>query len=220
MVWARGVGKGDTFQFQPGSRCGDRFLAGIFYGATGGQQFQQPLGGAGSAKLLGAALGRTARELLQRSGVRRVVIAGGVRETRFVALRTLAEEIPMPWNWPVEVNYLEAKADERKGLGGISQEDWERLFGSLEGLGSRLDALEERQDFTEEVTRLHSHVAQFNKYLSEGGEVSKKLTYILQEIHREVNTLGSKANDNEISHRVVAMKEELERIREQVQNIE
>jgi len=48
-------------------------------------------------------------------------------------------------------NYLEAKADERKGLGGISQEDWDRLFGSLEGLGSRLDALEERQDFTEKL---------------------------------------------------------------------
>ena len=48
-------------------------------------------------------------------------------------------------------NFLEAKAEERKGLGGRSQEDWDRLFNSLEGLGSRLDALEERQDFTEKL---------------------------------------------------------------------
>ncbi len=48
-------------------------------------------------------------------------------------------------------NYLEAKAEERKGLGGRPQEDWDRLFAGLEGLGSRLDALEERQDFTEKL---------------------------------------------------------------------
>jgi hypothetical protein len=48
-------------------------------------------------------------------------------------------------------NFLEAKADERNGLGGRSQEDWDRLFAGIEGLGSRLDALEERQDFTEKL---------------------------------------------------------------------
>jgi len=48
-------------------------------------------------------------------------------------------------------NYLEAKSDERKGLGGVSPEDWERLFMSLETLGNKLEALEERQDFTEKL---------------------------------------------------------------------
>jgi uncharacterized protein (TIGR00255 family) len=78
----------------------------------------------------------------------------------------------------------------------------------------------ERLDFTEEITRLRSHVAQFNKYLGEGGEVSKKLTYILQEMHREASTIGAKASDTDIIQQVVALKEETEKLREQVQNIE
>jgi uncharacterized protein (TIGR00255 family) len=78
----------------------------------------------------------------------------------------------------------------------------------------------ERLDFTEEVTRLRSHVAQFNKYLGEGGEVSKRLTYILQEMHREASTIGAKASDSDVIQRVVALKEETEKLREQVQNIE
>jgi len=48
-------------------------------------------------------------------------------------------------------NYLEAKADERKGLSGVSPEDWDRLFMSLETLGNKLESLEERQDFTEKL---------------------------------------------------------------------
>jgi hypothetical protein len=48
-------------------------------------------------------------------------------------------------------NFLEAKAEERKGLGGRSQEEWDRLFAGIEGLGNRLEALEERQDFTERL---------------------------------------------------------------------
>lgn len=78
----------------------------------------------------------------------------------------------------------------------------------------------ERLDFTEEVTRLRSHLAQFNKYLSEGGEVSKKLTYILQEMHREASTIGAKASDSEVIQQVVQLKEETEKIREQLQNVE
>jgi len=80
--------------------------------------------------------------------------------------------------------------------------------------------LAERLDFTEEITRLRSHVAQFNKYLGGGGEVSKKLTYILQEIHREASTIGAKASDTDVIQQVVALKEETEKLREQVQNIE
>lgn len=78
----------------------------------------------------------------------------------------------------------------------------------------------ERLDFTEEVTRLASHVSQFNKYLAEGGEVSKKLTYILQEMHREASTIGAKASDSDVIKLVVALKEETEKLREQVQNVE
>jgi uncharacterized protein (TIGR00255 family) len=80
--------------------------------------------------------------------------------------------------------------------------------------------LAERLDFTEEVTRLRSHLAQFNKYLGEGGEVSKKLTYILQEMHREASTIGAKASDSDVIQQVVQLKEETEKIREQLQNVE
>jgi uncharacterized protein (TIGR00255 family) len=78
----------------------------------------------------------------------------------------------------------------------------------------------ERADVTEEIVRMDSHLAQF-ALLAEGEEpVGRKMDFFLQEIHREINTLSSKANDAEISQRVVEIKSELEKIREQVQNIE
>ena len=80
--------------------------------------------------------------------------------------------------------------------------------------------LAERADVTEEIVRMESHLTQFA--LLAGGEepVGRKMDFLLQEIHREINTLSSKANDAEISLRVVEIKSELEKIREQVQNIE
>jgi len=78
----------------------------------------------------------------------------------------------------------------------------------------------DRVDFTEEITRLKSHVAQFNNCLDENGAISKKLTYLLQEIHRESTTIGSKASSAAIIENVVSLKEESEKLREQVQNIE
>jgi uncharacterized protein (TIGR00255 family) len=80
--------------------------------------------------------------------------------------------------------------------------------------------LADKLDFTEEIIRLKSHVAQFEKILDEGGAVSKRLTYLLQEIHREATTISSKASDAEIVSLMVALKEETEKLREQVQNIE
>jgi uncharacterized protein (TIGR00255 family) len=78
----------------------------------------------------------------------------------------------------------------------------------------------DRLDVSEESVRLASHVAQCRKIVREGGEVGRKLDFLLQEMHREVNTLGSKALDAEVSHRVVEMKAQIERMREQVQNVE
>jgi uncharacterized protein (TIGR00255 family) len=78
----------------------------------------------------------------------------------------------------------------------------------------------DRIDISEEETRLRSHLDQARTLMSGGTAAGRQLNFLLQEIHREVNTLGSKANDQEISHLVVGMKEELEKIREQVQNIE
>ena len=80
--------------------------------------------------------------------------------------------------------------------------------------------LADKIDFTEEIIRLKSHVAHFEKILDEGGAVSKRLTYLLQEIHREATTISSKASDAEVVSLMVDLKEESEKLREQVQNIE
>jgi uncharacterized protein (TIGR00255 family) len=81
----------------------------------------------------------------------------------------------------------------------------------------------DRLDITEEVVRLRSHIEQFTGVLDGSGPgvaVGRQLDFLLQEMGRETNTIGSKANDAEIAHGVVDLKTELERIREQVQNIE
>ena len=80
--------------------------------------------------------------------------------------------------------------------------------------------LADRLDCTEECVRLAAHLDQF-RHLIEGPEFAgRKLNFLLQEMNREANTIGSKANDVEIGHAVITMKEEIERIREQVQNVE
>lgn len=78
----------------------------------------------------------------------------------------------------------------------------------------------DKADIAEETTRLGSHFEQFLDNLAKDEPVGRKLDFILQEINREVNTIGSKANDTEISHLVIEAKGELEKIREQVQNFE
>ena len=80
--------------------------------------------------------------------------------------------------------------------------------------------LADRSDVTEELVRLDSHFQQFAQLLCEGGPVGRRLDFLLQEIGRESNTIGAKSQDAKISHLVVEMKAELERIREQVQNVE
>jgi uncharacterized protein (TIGR00255 family) len=73
---------------------------------------------------------------------------------------------------------------------------------------------------TEELTRLRSHLSQFEALLKGGAEMGRKAEFILQEIGREVHTIGSKANDLDISRHVIELKNELERIREQIANVE
>ena len=72
----------------------------------------------------------------------------------------------------------------------------------------------------EELTRLKSHISQFKKMLNESSPIGKKLDFLTQEINRETNTIGSKANSLDITNLVVDLKTEIENIREQIQNIE
>jgi len=80
--------------------------------------------------------------------------------------------------------------------------------------------LAERSDITEECIRFKSHLKQFRGDLKKRGSVGKRLNFILQELNRETNTIGAKAGNNEVSKLVLLLKEEIEKIREQVQNIE
>jgi uncharacterized protein (TIGR00255 family) len=91
---------------------------------------------------------------------------------------------------------------------------------SQDRLHQELAVYADRCDVTEELTRLQSHLAQFHKAIREKRSMGRRLDFLLQEMGREVNTIGSKANDAEIALHIVEIKSELEKIREQVQNIE
>ena len=78
----------------------------------------------------------------------------------------------------------------------------------------------ERSDITEELTRLEAHMQACTRLLSSSEAVGRKIEFLVQEMHREVNTIGSKSNDTVIAYSVVELKSELERMREQIQNIE
>jgi uncharacterized protein (TIGR00255 family) len=78
----------------------------------------------------------------------------------------------------------------------------------------------DRCDVTEEITRLRSHIEQLAALLKSGDEIGRKADFILQEMGREANTIGAKANDLAIAKSVIELKNELERIREQMANVE
>ncbi len=87
-------------------------------------------------------------------------------------------------------------------------------------LAQEIAVLADRLDVTEELVRLRAHVAAAREALAADRPVGKQLGFLAQELGREVNTVGSKANDVEIAHEVVAMKGELEKVREQLENLE
>ena len=113
----------------------------------------------------------------------------------------------------------------------LTQEVFDRMRGRVEKLlgeavpdlsrlNQELAVFAERTDITEELVRFDSHMIQFEQQLNRAESVGKTLDFLLQEMGREINTIGSKANDAEIAAHVIQMKAELERVREQVQNVE
>lgn len=141
---------------------------------------------------------------------------GADMRQRVAALRALAEQI---------VGLAE---EARPALRQRMQDRVERLIQEA-GVGldpHRLEAevvlLADRSDITEELIRLRSHLDQFEGVLAADGDepCGRRLDFLLQEMLREANTLGAKAQDAAISQQVVAMKVELERLREQAQNVE
>lgn len=80
--------------------------------------------------------------------------------------------------------------------------------------------LADKASIAEEITRLKSHMHRFRKIMKEKDSVGRKLDFLIQEMHREINTIGSKSNHLELSNLVVDVKSEIEKMREQIQNIE
>ncbi len=122
----------------------------------------------------------------------------------------------------------EAVAQRATQIAGLYRE---QLMQRLRQAGLALDVTDERvlkesalfadrADISEELTRLRSHLAQLKDLLRAKGEIGRKAEFILQEIGREIHTIGSKANDLAISQKVIEFKNELERIREQIANVE
>jgi uncharacterized protein (TIGR00255 family) len=89
-----------------------------------------------------------------------------------------------------------------------------------ERIESEIAVLADKLDVTEECVRLHSHLKMFREALESDEAAGRKLKFITQEIHREANTIGAKADDETISRHAVAMKEEIEKIKEQIRNVE
>jgi uncharacterized protein (TIGR00255 family) len=113
----------------------------------------------------------------------------------------------------------------------LAEESYQRLQSRIEKLMAtdipdhprllqELAVLADRCDISEELVRLESHMVQFEHTLDSDEAVGKTLEFLLQEVGREVNTIGSKANDAAVTQSVVAMKAEVEKMREQVQNVE
>jgi uncharacterized protein (TIGR00255 family) len=111
---------------------------------------------------------------------------------------------------PVERDRLRERVQQILGQQAIDE-------GRLE---MELVLLADRLDVTEECVRFHSHNKFFLQALGDSGPSGRKLNFLIQEMNREANTIGSKSSATEIAHLVVGIKEELERIREQLQNIE
>ncbi|MDA7025920.1 YicC family protein [Bacillus sp. CLL-7-23] len=99
-------------------------------------------------------------------------------------------------------------------------EEWSSDSMDESRLFTEVALFADRSDITEEVTRLKSHFSQFRDICETGGAIGRKLDFLVQELNREANTIGSKANDHQITKHVVEMKSSIEKIKEQVQNIE
>ncbi len=107
----------------------------------------------------------------------------------------------------------------------------ENLLGRLEQAGLEIDVEDERVlreialfadrcDVSEEITRLDSHLGQFSDLLDKDEPVGRSIEFLIQEIAREINTIGSKSSSIDVSKAALSLKNELERIREQVANVE
>lgn len=139
----------------------------------------------------------------------------GVRLGKFLSekLGTLEELVgEVEGLAPLQVERIRAKLQER-----IKEME---VRVDPERIAVEAALLAQRSDVSEECVRLRSHISQFRGSLEQGGVVGRRLDFLLQEMHREANTIGAKASEAKISSLAVSLKEIIEQLREQVQNVE
>ncbi len=150
---------------------------------------------------------------------------------KFIAMR-LTEGEKLVQDMLNRIDYIEEKVKEISEFSdGLVEEYIEKLEARVKEL-MKTDVIDENRiaqeiviysdkcSIQEELTRLNSHIDQFKNLLTQSSPIGKKIDFLIQEMNREINTIGSKANCLDITNRVIEIKTEIENIREQVQNIE
>lgn len=132
----------------------------------------------------------------------------------------------------VRLNRIKGDIEEIRNRAKVTVEKYrDKLIQKINKLTKGIDIAEDRlmqevalmadrSDITEELIRVESHLEQFRSYMNQDDVIGRRLDFLLQEINREVNTMASKAADSFVSQLVVDIKAELERLREQIQNVE
>lgn len=113
-----------------------------------------------------------------------------------------------------------SKGDNKKRIEEKVKNNYKEVKMDQTRVFTEVSLMVEKSDVTEEITRLESHINEFFHIINAPGTKGRKLDFLVQEFLREINTIGSKCNNTAISHMVVRFKEELEKVREQIQNVE
>ena len=149
----------------------------------------------------------------------------------FVAMRA-EEGAKLVEDMERRLQIVETKVEEIKGFSATLVEDYmqrleQRVTELMKDkvvdetrLAQEIVIFSDKSSIEEELTRLDSHITQFKKLIKESSPIGKKFDFLVQEMNRETNTIGSKANSIDITNRVIDIKTEIENIREQIQNIE
>ncbi|MBW2063394.1 MAG: YicC family protein [Deltaproteobacteria bacterium] len=144
----------------------------------------------------------------------------------------VAEGAAIEEDFVKRLSRIEEHLDEIEGIASRKHEEyWRKLKEKIRKISEDIEIdenrllqevalLAERADITEEIVRVRSHLEQFRKYIKVDDAIGRRLDFLIQEINREVNTISSKSPDSSISIRTVEIKSELEKMREQIQNIE
>jgi uncharacterized protein (TIGR00255 family) len=180
------------------------FLVSLSQGAQKNEEFHEL-----AALKLG--IQESLKALLQMRSVEGKNLAAEIRK-RLALIRTMLQEVATLA--PEFAGRMRQRLEEKIAPAKQGDIAWD------ERLAREVALFAEKADIAEEIERMTSHFAQFEHCFSETGAVGKKMDFVIQEMAREINTIGSKSSESKISYLVVEMKTELEKIREQVQNIE